>query len=259
MVKPVRKSTTTVFFPFIGHETNKAQRCLGAGATEDTHVKLGTSWHRSWGLYVWWNYNRYGVPCVWGEYLVDQAIQIGIGGNSPYVLGFNEPDREDQANLTPLEAAPLWHTLTEAHTERLFASPAIVESDTWLTDFRTEYIGMYGEPPRMDVIDIHCYADDPVSDLARVDYALARASDWAINEVWVSEFQYGHRQEQGAADRLVEFFDGLESRLPVTKIFWFSVHIPSPLPPWYPSDWLAPNLIDTDGELTELGQVYSSL
>lgn len=257
MQEKERNDMYQVYLPMSFNQAPIAAKCLGAGFSEGAHVQLGTNWHRSWGLYVGYWDNRIGVPCVWGALMINQAVYIGIGGNTPYVLGFNEPDMADQANMTPEEAAPLWHTLTQARPERLFASPSTIESDTWLPDFRNCYISMFGIPPRFDVIDIHCYADDPTADLARVDLACTYANTWGVNEVWISEFQYGHRQEEGATDRLVTFFDELRSRPLVKKVFWFAVNIhPAP---WYPDDWLIPNLVTDEWELTELGEVYRDL
>ncbi|CAM9852157.1 unnamed protein product [Ectocarpus fasciculatus] len=51
------------------------------------------------------------VPMIWGEGdLTEERLRdlTWVGDTSAYLLGFNEPNYGEQANLTPQEAADLW-------------------------------------------------------------------------------------------------------------------------------------------------------
>ncbi|HMA91360.1 MAG TPA: glycosyl hydrolase, partial [Polyangiaceae bacterium] len=66
----------------------------------------------------------YFVPMVWGG--GDVAAAIKAIGNAGYttVLGFNEPNKKDQSNMTVADAVALWPTLTSNPNIRV-GSPAV--------------------------------------------------------------------------------------------------------------------------------------
>ena len=125
-----------------------------------------------------------------------------VGGNSPYILGFNEPDLSSQANLTPQRAAVLWRRIEQAYPHRLLVSPAVSCGDLyWLVRFRSAYRELYGTWPRFDVLAACCA--HRVGALAIGDLA-----------VWVG-VSAAHR---GAAfDACRYIIDEVKQRVPIWK------------------------------------------
>ena len=91
--------------------------------------------------------------------------QLSLGartGGYQHLLGFNEPDSVDQADLSPTQAANLWPRLMA--TGLVLGSPApAVPSDGWLARFMALVAQRH---LRVDFIALHFYAeiDDPHED-----------------------------------------------------------------------------------------------
>ncbi len=110
------------------------------------------------------------------QYLTDHS-------GTRYLLGFNEPNFMEQANMTPAQAAQRWPEL-EALAQQYgtaLVSPALNFSGQsvggrvwqpvdWLDAFIAEYNNLYDSDPRMDYIALHCYMD------------YAAAVDWYVNK-----------------------------------------------------------------------------
>jgi hypothetical protein len=99
------------------------------------------------------------VPMIWGEKSMDQANLDKARANGKVLLGFNEPDFPDQANMTPERALDLWPKL-QATGLRLGA-PSVGHSGDkeggWLDRFMT---GAAQRGLRVDFIPIHWYGSD---------------------------------------------------------------------------------------------------
>jgi RNA polymerase sigma factor (sigma-70 family) len=99
------------------------------------------------------------VPMIWGEKSMDQANLDKARANGKVLLGFNEPDFPDQANMTPERALELWPKL-QATGLRLGA-PGVGHSGDqaggWLDRFMT---GAAQRGLRVDFIPIHWYGSD---------------------------------------------------------------------------------------------------
>lgn len=85
------------------------------------------------------------VPMLWGLDPLhlpgfDEAVEKALASGSTHILGFNEPDHPEQANLSPQAAADGWFHL-EAYADRAsLGSPAISNGGdpqgiSWLTEF----------------------------------------------------------------------------------------------------------------------------
>ena len=83
-----------------------------------------------------------------------------------YVLGFNEPDLESQADLTVEEAIALWPTLEEIGVPLGRPAPASL-GNGWLDEFMTQ---SEMQNLRVDYICLHLYkGNDPQPFLDDVD------------------------------------------------------------------------------------------
>lgn len=132
------------------------------------------------------------VPMQWGRFDVKSCPALGPGR---LAFGFNEPDRPDQANITPERAAELWHRLTvECYPERLWATPAVYLSATydglpWLSAWWNSYVTLYGQAPRADYLAVHCFTWTSANAcVSRLTAALAWAQAHGGPDVLVSEW-----------------------------------------------------------------------
>lgn len=108
-----------------------------------------------------------------------------------WLLLFNEPDRADQANITPADAVPLLRRVEELYTDYKLVSPAPSHlNPAWLETTRNLYYNTYGAYPRWDAIALHCYfADRPGADYCKsmITMYAAKAHDWDAR-LWLTEF-----------------------------------------------------------------------
>ncbi|MFD4668146.1 sigma-70 family RNA polymerase sigma factor [Lentzea sp. NPDC058450] len=99
------------------------------------------------------------VPMIWGTKFTDDATLAKAKASGKVLLGFNEPDFPEQANMTPEQALDLWPKL-QATGLRL-GSPAVAHSGDkaggWLDRFMT---GAAQRGLRVDFIAVHWYGAD---------------------------------------------------------------------------------------------------
>lgn len=118
-------------------------------------------WHYSWGS----DYpqdipdNVEFVPMIWGRSNVEAKVEtlkkLAEEGKIKYLLGFNEPDKEDQAHMSVEEAIELWPLLESVGVP--LGSPAPAGSNgTWLDDFMNQ---ANAKGLRVDFICMHRYND----------------------------------------------------------------------------------------------------
>ncbi|KAK3181589.1 hypothetical protein K4F52_007144 [Lecanicillium sp. MT-2017a] len=131
------------------------------------------------------------VPMLWGtqSYHTDQWFDNAWywlnNGGSGHLLGFNEPDRPDQAHMTPGEAVDAWRKYMEpfvGHAQ--LGAPAVSNGGyDWLRQFLDQCSGCH-----IDFIPVHWYNDH------RLEFDL---ENW-VNKVcrlgggrplWITEFQ----------------------------------------------------------------------
>jgi len=197
---------------------------LSYGVCSDA-IAMGTRWQYGWTARpTACNYTE-DVPMIWGY----SQMGATVTGDSPYLMGFNEPDRPGQANLTPGKAAELWHMLEAEHPDRLLVSPAPSHlHPEWLALFRGAYIGRYGTPPRLDVLAIHCYGTlagcQPV-----IQQVINYAQAWNIaGGVWVTEFAVLPCWYSDPADAVAEeqrLIEWMESQASITRYAHFAARI----------------------------------
>lgn len=155
-----------VYVPLVAGPSDRLGKGLAAtysavAGCEDAR-RLGAGWLYDWSAYPPECEHLVSLPMVW-RFGSKSCPALGDG---PVVLGFNEPDRPDQMNLTPDEAAVLWHRLTvECYPDRVFATPAVFLSQSsvrgleWMSDWVTAWVRRYGETlPPARYMAVHCYS-----------------------------------------------------------------------------------------------------
>ena len=153
-----------------------AKRGVAFSFTQVTDLPLMSpyiSWDYNWGntpsndAAMWFDANEMDFcPMCWnGNYNAD-AIRAFVAAhpNTKYLLGFNEPNLTDQANMTPSKAAELWPPVVALAKELnlKLVSPAMnygtlagySDPIKWLDEFFAQ--------PNVDIndiyaISIHCY------------------------------------------------------------------------------------------------------
>lgn len=216
---------------------------------------LNPSWYYDWNFAAVNNIPSSipFTPMVWGATTVADTTAMTLlydCTGSHAVLGFNEPDRTDQSNLSVVEALNLWPKLVS--TGRRIGSPATASNPTknggWLDQF------MFSKP-KVDFIAVHWYAaPNPSLLLDTVDILHAK---YAL-PIWITEFAVADWKtpnkytQTKVADFMKAIIPQLEARDFVERYCWKTRTLSDP-------NMGSSSLFNDDGSLTVLGQLYRSL
>jgi hypothetical protein len=231
-----------------------ASSSLNHPAVNDT-----LTWWYSWGLSV----QSVGaglefVPMVWGGGQNADDINERIRDDAKFLLGFNEPNFFEQANLSAQQAASNWPALQAAAQQHGLGlvSPAVnycgnvqagtgpchdVHPVSYLDDFFAACQGC-----QVDYVAVHWYNCDGESLNSYLDLFAKYGKP-----LWVTELAcaYGGDTSVAGQERYMrEAVPILEARTDVYRYSWFSG---DPIP--------NARLLNADGSPTALGQVYLSL
>jgi hypothetical protein len=123
------------------------------------------------------------VPMIWGADDVGQPVPP----EADTLLGFNEPDRAEQANLTVEQALDFWPALLAA--DRRLGSPAPSDGGTgWLDRFLA---GAAERDYRVDFVALHWYGTDfadPARSVTRLCDFLTAAHERCRRPIWLTEY-----------------------------------------------------------------------
>jgi len=236
--------------------------CLGGGAESQKRIEsLNVGWHYNWTP-VWKGRKIKDtpfVPMIWGNNkwstaaLKDLRVAKSKAEANP-LLGLNEPDGKDQANMSVKAALDFWPQLEK--TNRRLGSPATVHPDNeWMKSFMK---GAEEKGYRVDFICVHWYGqNDPEKFIERLE---------AVHKlygkpIWITEFAIADWAAKNSKDiehspgEVLKFMKAvlpkLESLGFVERYAWFHA------PPDHPKLGSSA-LFDKQGELTELGAFYAS-
>ena len=243
-----------IYLPLMAWTVIPAQ---GAGSTYGIEFP-GSTWCYDWSREP--DCGRNPVPMLWDE------TQVGLPiGPGEWLMGFNEPEMEGQANIAPALGAELWQQVESAYPDRRLVSPSA--SVPWLTEWWTTYVNLYGETPRVDAVGHHCYgaydAQFAVTKCtAAADAIVAWASDRGVPEVWVTEFAHLPCWPEGDAGT-IEFMQAMVEHYytnpTITRWAWFQTSYRGD-EPWAFGPACNTSLVDFDTwELTAFGIEYAKL
>lgn len=228
-------------------------------------LKLDPYWNYNWGL------NRIDaqpydiefVPMVWGGYqaadLQEQLAEYVVphieNGNVKRLLGFNEPDQPNQANMAVSQALDLWPQL-ESVDLPLSSPSCALPGGPWMEEFMTEaaqsckrvdWVGVhwYGEPDfesfQSDMQSLYELYERPLllTEFAPVDWNATTVDDHLFTQAEVLDF-------------MKRALPWLEQQEWVAGYVWFSFRMSSPR-------GTSSALFDELGRLTPAGQFYASV
>ncbi|MBE5958821.1 MAG: hypothetical protein E7254_08200 [Lachnospiraceae bacterium] len=226
---------------------------------------MNLSWYYQWSMEesVGTSEDLQFVPMVWGNW---GSEWLNNHENEKYktVLGFNEPDFNEQSALSVDEALAAWKDFSNSGLR--VGSPCTAIGAYWSKDWFWKFMdGIDADNSlKVDFITIHCYMDD-----ANVDSFLALIDNtWEKwhKPIWITEFgvaKWGEGNDiwnnytPGANDTVYNFMKRvipeLDRRPYVERYAWF---------PFDPNDGYggASGIFNYDnGQLNELGKLYESL
>jgi|TARA_B110000902_G_scaffold175613_1_gene199348 hypothetical protein len=241
--------------------------CFANKTTRWSHKanELGVHWMYSWGSTMSNKIpeNIDFVPMFWGKGSVsdlklDHVKELIAQGKINTVLGFNEPDKDDQANMKWEDAIALWPQLEALGVPLGAPAPANL-SNLWLENFMK---AAKENNLRVDYITVHHYAGPSVPALVN---KLKTLHDKYGLPIWITEFAVADwgvatKEDNRFSTELVEaFMKGVLPELDkldfVQRYSWFdgSNGAGAGVAALYTS-----SLYDENDNLTSLGQIYAN-
>lgn len=175
------------------------------------------------------------------------------------LLGFNEPDRPDQANMSVSRAIELWPQLMAMDIPLVSPAPALGGEDWWLNDFmdRADNRGY-----RVNYAGAHWYAGPSVDNLfAHINDVQNKANG---RKVWLTEFSVvdwsggsGNWSEETNYNFILEFLWRAEAKNNLDKYAIFIFTGNGPTNPWDMSNPRS-NFRYNNGSLTPFGKAYAA-
>src|SRR5690606_17300950 len=80
-------------------------------SVENKELTPALAWWYNWGIDAESSAKPEFVPMVWGASVDSEGLSLKITSGARFLLGFNEPNFFEQANLSAFEAAAAWPTL----------------------------------------------------------------------------------------------------------------------------------------------------
>lgn len=230
----------------IGNSSSGPSQKKGWAGGNAAYRKLfGAHWHYTWSLGNPKNGANF-VPMLKGKAQTNEAAlrRLASFPNLPHLLGYNEPERAKQGNLTLEQALDFWpklQALAEKKGSRL-GSPA-PSSDKggmeWLDEFMTQ---AKRRKLKVDFIAVHYYRSRNPDDLEKFIKDLAKEYRLPI---WLTEFNGWSGPREDHEDFLKESLKFLERERKVERYAYFN-----------PPKGKPHSLLNSDGSLSSLGELY---
>lgn len=221
-------------------------------------------WYTNWQPDPLWSPGAEGegderfVPMIWGrDDLTAANLDDLAGAQSGYLLGFNEPNKESQSNLSVREALTLWPKLME--TNLALGSPACTMSqtlgdDSWLGRFMNKADRRGYD---VDFVAVHYYSDDGniadfeafLKDVRQEYHKPVWVTEWALVD-WTDPDRFTVEEIADFAADAIQMLDDLNF---VKRHAWFAAYDDGD-----DSD-INTELIDAEGNLTAVGHVFQEL
>jgi len=221
--------------------------------------KTKSHWHYTWGTDL--NFrepdNIEFVPMKWGKGEPSEDVLASLNtlkseGKIHYLLGYNEPDGAEQANMTVQQAVDGWPTLESLGLP--LGSPACVNpTGDWMKEFmqRVEDEGL-----RVDFVCVHSYGGVSAQSLLN---KLEEVYNLYGKPIWITEFAVADwnaatpQDNKYSPEQVLNFMQqvlpALEDLSYVHRYAWFPFGQTS-------APGTSSALWDADGNLTLPGEYY---
>lgn len=232
----------------------------GVGLTYNdcpTVSSVKAAWQYGWTMSPANCPNVENVPLMEGRHEINQTA----GGNSQWLMGFNEPDLGWQETLSFADWAAAWREIEKKYPKTKLLAPAPSGGDpNWLDQFRNAYIAAYKTAPRFDGLAVHCYAWYASDCINHTKKFLSWANSWQVPEVWVTEFSFSPVSPSSQSQSLREtqtYVNWMTNEAKITRYAWFTSKVQGN------EAWLSPYFVTplaqwSDGKLTAFGSNYGS-
>lgn len=253
--------------------TRSTKRGLGYGhhsVADMDALSKGVSWWYNWAIEPestvaneYENLDMDFVPMTWNDYYDETALRayLDTHPNVGYLLAFNEPNFQTQANMTPAEVAAAWPRIEAIADEYglKIISPAVNYCDECVDIPGTDddsspwaYLDAFFEECqdcRVDGIAVHNYM------------GYKDALEWYIGEfkkynrpIWLTEFCAWDNNPSSAQQKefMIQSVDYLENDPDVERYAWFVGRSEG-----YPYNGILD--YNNSGILTELGEIYVNM
>ena len=233
----------------------------GVAGNEANWAMFGASWDYNWSRNPTMPSPAQVVflPQQWNGAAMNTLPQYALGWHTNpkpmALLGFNEPDRSDQANMTTTNAISLWPQLQAANMP-LVAPATSWPLDSWISNFwsQANSAGL-----RIDESGFHWYSypsvDTLIGNLQSVYNAWGRP-------IWITElgaaFSGGTWTEEMNYNFLAEFLWRAEGLACLHRYGIFCFNSDPPTNPWDQTSPIS-GVFKSDGiTLTAFGQLYAA-
>ncbi|WP_317535645.1 glycosyl hydrolase [Nitrosomonas sp. Is37] len=198
------------------------------------------------------------VPMIWGRKRLDVEIaEMRANGKVPILLGFNEPNKVDQSNMSVQKAVREW-TRLEPLADRLGSPAPAGVLGPWFERF---YHEVRKKKLKVDFMAVHLYSPpDPQKFLAKIDAVYEKYR----MPIWITEFavaDWNAKNKSGSnrysEEEVLAFMKAvlpeLEKRPYIERYAWFGAGNYS----LRHEEVRTSRLFEKDGTLTPLGRFYS--
>ena len=238
----------------------------GSAGYENDWSRYKVGWNYSWGKFTnpatppqvvfepmqhnrWWE----GAP----ENLAADSAGFRASAKPVYMLGFNEPDHTDQANMTVAEVIALWPYFQNAKLP-LVSPVAASAYGGWLGDF---YNQVAANGYRVDFTAVHWYGAPDASSL--INHLQSVYNTWG-RPIWLTEFanidwdNNEYWSEEDSYRFMAEFLWRAEDLLWLKRYSIFSMAGDPPPNPW--DHWGDnSNMFYSNGStFTAFGELYAA-
>lgn len=228
------------------------------GPDGETVNRLGVSWYYNWKPTAFSKIaHAEFVPMIWSPHFIREKIfaELQQTNSSGHLLGFNEPERKDQAHLSVAEALKQWPRLEQ--TGFRLGSPAVSldsKGTRWLQRFMR---GADKQDRKVDFMCVHWYGDVTQPDaVGSLHAALKEIHEAYQRPIWLTEFGAMDQWFHSTDDRAKITANFLQQALPrlnafpcVERFAWFTS---KPIENYVNSALFDP----ASRQLTSLGKAY---
>ncbi|KXN85688.1 Alkali-sensitive linkage protein 1 [Leucoagaricus sp. SymC.cos] len=206
------------------------------------------SWVYDWAdlppAYIAQSHLKY-IPMQWGSGNIDKLASAVSAQEADTILGFNEPDFVNEANIGAKDAAALWMQFIQPLKQQgiRIGGPAVTAAPTgkqWLSDFLSEC-----SQCSIDFLPLHWYGSGTEGFYS---YIWDMHSSFPQLPIWVTEYADVSENSTEVWDFMNQTTHYLDALDWIERYAWFGF--------FRPEDNVHYNMLGEDGSLNDLGQLY---